>query len=162
MARMAAKSNDVSTANRMLSRIGDQWSDEVWGNKGYFESVKNWAMQVAPHVSVKIPAEQMAEQNLETEEGRRYDESVHAQIRAWIPECSKANANGLSGEFKFLLKIGSAGFVDQLITMGANGVGECISRQAGGRTHSYPLPPHADYWVKFELRPQEYESAGTK
>ncbi len=162
MARMAGKSNDVITANRMFSRIGDQWSDEVWANQGYFESVKNWAKQVMPPITGKIPVEEIADQNLETEEGRRYNELVKAQIREWIPECAKANVNGLSGDFKFLLKIGSSGLVDQLITIGGNGVGQCISRKAGERTHAYPPPPHTDYWVKFELRPQEYESSGTK
>jgi hypothetical protein len=162
MALMATKSSDVATTSRMLTRIGDQWSDEVWQTHGYFEQVKQWAKQVIPYINAKTPMEEAADANLLTVEGKTYTEMVFGTIRNWIPDCEKASSGGVSSAgFKFLIKIGKDGLVDQLVTVGSSAVGNCVSGKAVSRSHSYPPPPHPDYWVAFELSPEE-ASGGTK
>lgn len=161
MARIAVKSNDVGTANRMLARIGDRWSDEVWGTHGYFEQVKQWANQVTPYINAKTPMEQAADANLLAPDGKKYSELVSGTIRAWIPECVKSATGGPSGEYKVLIKIGKDGLVDQLITVGSSAVGSCVSSKASSRGQAYPPPPHPDYWVVFELSPEALASGGT-
>src|SRR5579863_3187181 len=159
MARMAAKFGDVVAANRMMARIGDQWSDEIWGTHAYFESVRQWARQVTPMLNGKSEPEKMAEANLNTPEGKQYSESVEETIRSWMPDCVKENP-GDPNEMKFMIRIGANGLVDQVLTIGASRVGQCLSKKACSRTHVYPPPPHGDYWVRFDFNPDS-DASGT-
>ncbi len=162
MGRLATKFSDVVVANKMMSRIGDQWSDEIWGTQAYFESVKTWARQIIQMPAGKSEPEKGAEANLSTPEGQRYSAAVDQTIRSWIPECVKAFPNADANEFKFMIRISKAGFVDQLVTVGSSAVGDCLSKKAGSRAHSYSPPPRPNFWVQFQLDPATMAASGTR
>lgn len=162
MGRMATKFSDVAVTNKMMARIGDQWSDEIWGTQDYFESIKVWASQIRQIPAGKSEPEKVAEANLSTPEGQRYSAAVEETIRSWIPECVKAFPNADANEFKFMIRISKDGYADQLVTIGDNAVGNCLSRKAGSRAHSYAPPPRPNFWVQFQLDPATMAASGTR
>jgi len=93
---MAAIYNDPVVANRMLARIDDQWSDEVWRTSSYFESVKHWAKQVIPVQDAKNPMEQSADANLLTADGQRCKTVFDEKIRALLPSCIQESGTDLA------------------------------------------------------------------
>lgn len=162
MGRMATKFSDVVVTNKMMARIGDQWSDEIWGTQDYFESIKVWASQIRQIPAGKSEPEKVAEANLSTPEGQRYSAAVEETIRSWIPECVKAFPNADANEFKFMIRISKDGYADQVVTIGDNAVGNCLSRKAGSRAHSYAPPPRPNFWVQFQFDPATMAASGTR
>ncbi|MGD1082714.1 MAG: hypothetical protein ABR881_30740 [Candidatus Sulfotelmatobacter sp.] len=165
MARMAAIYNDPVVANKMLARIGDQWSDEVWQTFPYFESVKNWAKQVVPMMDVKSPAEESAEANLQTADGRGYKTAFDEKIRTLLPGCVQESGTDL-GSSKVLFRVGKDGTVDQVITVGPDRLGSCLLRKvselAGKSRAVFPPPPKPDYWIRVDLDSAHSAMSGTK
>ena len=165
LARMAVIYNDPVVANKMLARIGDQWSDEVWQTLPYFESVKNWAKQVVPMIDVKSPAEESADANLQTADGRRYKAAFDEKMHVLLPACVHESGTG-SAQSKLFFRIGQGGTVDQVITIGPDRVGSCllakVSELAGKSRVVFPPPPEADYWIQVDLDLADSASAATK
>jgi Domain of unknown function (DUF4034) len=165
LARMAVIYNDPVVANKMLARIGDQWSDEVWQTLPYFESVRNWAKQVVPMMDVKSPAEESAEANLETADGQAYKTAFDEQIRALLPGCAQESSANL-GSSKVLFRVGKDGTVNQVITVGPDRLGSCLMRKvselAGKSRAVFPPPPKPDYWIKVDLDSAHSATSGTK
>lgn len=156
LARMAARYNDPVVANKMLAKIGDQWSEEIWRTPSYFESVKEWAKQVTPMMNLmnlKSPFEESAEANLRTPEGQRYKTAFNDAIRAVLPAC-KQESSIVPGTFKLLFRIGKDGMVDQVITVGDSQLGPCLLRKVGELSGTnravFPPPPTPDYWVRVD------------
>ena len=165
LARMAAIYNDPVVANKMLTRIGNQWSDEVWQTFPYFESVKNWAKQVVPMMEVKSPAEESAEANLQTAGGQAYKTAFDEQIRALLPGCEQESSANLASS-KVLFRVGKDGTVNQVITIGPDRLGSCLMRKvselAGKSRAMFPAPPKPDYWIKVDLDSAHSATSGTK
>jgi hypothetical protein len=166
LARMAASFNDPVAANKMLARIGDQWSEEVWQTSAYFESIKAWASQVAHAMHAKTPEEQSAEDDARTPEGQRYNVAVNEKFAALIPACTQESGGYLNGEFEILLKIGKDGTPQTVITVGLNPVGSCILGKMNFPRPSdqskFPPPPKPDYWFRFGLNLEDSPSAALK
>jgi hypothetical protein len=165
LARMAVIYNDLVVANKMLARIGDQWSDEVWQTRSYFESVKNWAKQVVPMMNEKSPAEESADANLQTADGLRYKTAFDEKMRALLPLCVQEAGTDSAGS-KLLFRLGKDGTVDQVITVGPSGLGPCLMRKvselAGKSRMMFAPPPKPDYWIRVDLDAVNSLSAATK
>ncbi len=72
MAHMAQSFSDGMVAFKLFERIGDQWSETVWRTYPEFESAKRWANHMGPFIARKQAAEDSAEANLQTLEGKNY------------------------------------------------------------------------------------------
>jgi len=165
MARMAANFNDPVMTNKMLARIGDQWSEEVWQTATYFQSIKEWASEVANIMNTKSEQELAAEANFKTSDGRRYQALIDARFNAAMPDCLKVAESTDSDKFEILLKIGRDGTVDQIQTVGISKVGFCVMRAMGSQPHTrptFPSPPAPGYWVRFDVDTPHSSSVALK
>jgi len=154
LARIALVYQDVVAANEMMSRIGTQWSEDVWHTDSYFESVKQWAKQGEVAKYTYSVQEESAEENLHSAAGQQYGAMVHEKINDLIPGCVKTFGDD-SRKFELLFKITQQGTITEISTTGLNRVGFCLqNRIFQARQNNlapFPPPPRPDYWVRFDL-----------
>jgi hypothetical protein len=161
MARLASIYQDPLVANRMLNRIGEQWSEEIWRTSTYFESVKQWAKGMSSAMEKQNEEEEAAEASLRTPEGQQYKSAVGQKIESLIPECVKTNG-APRGNFEMLLHIRKDGMIDNVTTVGLNRVGSCVLQKLQAtrpqNQAAFPPPPKPDYWVRYDLIPEDLSS----
>jgi hypothetical protein len=152
LARLAAIYNDIVATNKMMARIGEQWSEDVWQTPAYFESIKEWAGQASAMLNAKGEQEQFADANLQTAEGKSYKVSFDQKVSPILAACQKEFGSG-SGDSKLLVRIGKDGVVNLFLTVGLGRVGPCVMRKVGmgPSALSFPPPPKPDYWVRVDL-----------
>ncbi len=145
----------------MFGRIGPQWSEDIWRTSVYFESVKQWAKGMSAAMEKQNEEEEAAEASLLTPEGRQYKSAVDQKIESFIPECVKANG-APAGNFEMLLHIRKDGVIDNLTTVGLNRVGSCVLQKLQAtrpqNQAAFPPPPKPDYWVRYDLIPEDFAS----
>jgi hypothetical protein len=153
LARIAAAYGDVVTANEMMSRIGEQWSEYVWNNYSYFESVREWAKQGEVAKYTYSVQEESADDNLHTPGGLQYEAMVREKIDALVPGCVKAFGTD-SRKYEIVFKITQQGTVTEVSTNGLNHVGFCLQSrimQPGRGLTPFPTPPKPDFWIRYDL-----------
>jgi hypothetical protein len=153
-ARLAANCDNPVATEKLLARIGDQWTDEVWQTRRYFDSIKDWATHVAPMDRDQAAKEDAAEANMQTPAGQRYRAAVDEKMNSLIPPCVKESGS-VPGKFEILLKIEKEGLAYAVASVGANPVGFCLIQKANDPRPDHPTPfpppPHSGYWVRFDL-----------
>ena len=88
-------SPDVIVADKVMSRIGEQWDAETWEKKEDFDSMKEWAAKSAPLQIKKLQIEASADGNSKTPEGVRYHASVEKIYREFLQECARTDSAGV-------------------------------------------------------------------
>jgi hypothetical protein len=166
LAHMAVSFNDPMVANTAFTRIGDQWSKDVWQKSSYFESSKEWAKQAESTVAKNKLAEEAAETNLHTPEGQRYAAAFAEKIRTWMQPCTEQLAGADPGTFELLVKVGKEGTLDEITGSGHSDLMPCLGRKFNDfRTSKeavFPAPPQPDHWVRFDLNPERSISVAQK
>lgn len=166
MAHAAITFGNADVADKLFSRIGDQWSENIWGNSSTYESAKQWAKQLGPLMALQHAAEGPAEAHLQTPEGKLYQTAFEEKLRTWLQPCTQESADGDPGQYELLVKIDKDGRVVDRRGMGASRVGFCLSSKLSEFWQSkqpvFPPPPEADYWVRFDLQPQDPPAAASK
>lgn len=162
MARMAATYKDIATANKMLYRLGDQWSEDVWQTSSYFESIKDWAKQLPPMSNAKSEMEKSANANLQTAEGQKYKEVFDEKLQPMLAAC-KQDVGTDTGNYKLLLHLAKDGTVTQVITVGMSRLGLCVLGKMGldkqNNRAALPPPPKPDYWLRVDFNSADSDSA---
>jgi hypothetical protein len=166
LAHMAPSFNDAVVADKMFARIGDQWSEDIWHDSSSFESSRQWAKQAAPFMSRKQAAEDSAEANLHTAEGRNYNVAFADKIHSWMQPCVEALAGSDPGKFELLIKVSKEGSIEDITGGGLSPVMPCLGgklnefRQA--KQAIFSPPPQPDYWVRFDLNSDSSTAASLK
>jgi len=158
MAHMAQSFSDGMVAFKLFERIGDQWSEIVWRTYPEFESAKRWANHMGPFIARKQAAEDSAEANLQTLEGKSYSAAFAEKIHTWMQPCIEASQSKDFRSFELLVKVGKEGTVDDITGGGDSPLMACLGHQI----HDFQLskqivfspPPKPDYWVRFDLNPE--------
>lgn len=165
MAHAAISFDGADVADKLFTRIGDQWSENIWGNSSTYESAKQWAKQMGAFMALRHAAEEPAEA-LQTPEGKRYQAVFEEKLGTWLQPCMQESADGDPGQYELLVKIDKDGRVIDRRGMGASRVGFCLSSKLSGFWQSkqpvFPPPPEPDYWVRFDLKPEGRSSAVLK
>jgi len=166
LAHMAVSFNDALVANKLFVRIGDQWSEDIWHDSSAFESAKQWAKQVEPFMARKRAAEESAEANQRTPEGRRYKTTFDEKIHAWMQPCVEALAGSDLGNFELLIKVGNDGTIAEITGGGHSPITSCLSHTINdfrlSKQAVFPTPPQPDYWVRFDFNPEGSATAAMK
>lgn len=164
MAHAAIGSGDALVADKFFTRIGDQWSEDIWQASSYFESSKQWAKQIADAVNARrVDAEQSAETNLHTPEGRHYSTEFAEKITTWMGPCLQA-ATGIDlPAFELVLKVGRDGTIEDMTGSGAvSPLTKCLGPKLEdfrkAKQAVFTPPPKPDYWVRFDFDPQKTAS----
>jgi hypothetical protein len=166
MAHMAVSFGDVSTADKLFIRIGDQWSRDIWRDFAYFDSGKQWAKQIEAVNAKNRPAEEAAEANLKTPRGERYNSSFADKIRTWLQPCLDDVSSSDLGKFELLIKVGKEGTIDDIRGGGDSRLMPCLGRKINdyrtSKQVALPTPPEPDYWVRFDFGGNSSNSAALK
>src|SRR5258707_8609886 len=76
---------DPIYADKILTRIGDQWDAETWGRQEDFEKIRQWVSTVAPMAAQVREIEATAAATEQTPEGARYKavfEKTYRELRS--------------------------------------------------------------------------------
>lgn len=141
---------DAVTADKAISRIGEQWDEETWRTKTDFDHAKKWAASNAPTVAKRIEIETAALTNVQTPEGSRYHDSVQKTYSELAGQC--VNIQGGSGEnFRTLISVGANGNIEDVRIYSTDAVAVCVYQKLytaqQEKVSLFPTPPRAPYWV---------------
>lgn len=154
---------DAVAADKVLTRIGDQWNEETWETQKDFDSVKQWAAQWAPIVAKQRILEAEAEANMRTPAGSSYKASFATKYRELLQQCALIQGPS-EGILETLTSVGANGTVEDVRVYGSGGV--CVYQKMlalqGNRTKAFPPPPQAPYWVKLDLDWAEFAPVAAK
>jgi len=167
-AHMAQSFGDPLVADKMFTKIGDQWSEDIWQTSSSFESAKQWASQVAPILlASRQAAEESAATNLQTAAGKHYNAAVAEKIQTWIQPCTEEGSSSEPRDFELLLKVGKEGEIEDMNGGGnASPLTQCLAKKLmefrASKQAVFLPPPQADYWVRFDFNPEHPASAALK
>jgi len=120
---------------------------------------------MGPVAARRHAAEERAEANLQTPEGRRYQAAFDEKIQTWIQACTQESADSDHGKHELLAKVGKEGTVEDMTGIGSTRLGFCLARKLAESEVSkqavFPPAPQADYWVRFDLNLEDTASAAS-
>ncbi len=153
MAYMAGMAGDIAYAHEMFTRIGEGWDETLWHKKANFEMVRQWA-QFAEVPKTMDAAMKAADENLQTSDGRKFDEQVAktfaSNYSATVTECLKSSGDLSLVPFEMVLQVGGNGTVEQIVVSKMSRTSSCIAAKLDGGL--FPPPPKPDYWVKVSMQ----------
>lgn len=166
MAHMAQSFDDAAAADKLFTRIGDQWSESLWQKYSAFEEAKQWAKQMGPFMARKQAAEESAEGNVHSPAGKSYNAVFAEKIHTWMQPCVEELAGNDLGNFELLIKVGKEGTIEDITGGGNSPLMSCLGRKINdfrmSKQAAFAAPPQADYWVRFDFNPEHPASAALK
>jgi hypothetical protein len=145
MCFMAMKFGDVFLADKLFAEIGERWDKETWGNKQYFDDMKQFATGGMPYERKQQGAYLAVNENLQTPEGRQYDTLVSKEFEEATQECA-GPVNNLPSAFDLVMKIGEDGKVRDMVCYPMTKANVCLISAL--RKASFSHPPKPEYWVR--------------
>jgi hypothetical protein len=163
LAHMAFSFNDAVVAQKSFTRIGDQWSLDVWKDFSYYQTAKQWAKQAEPLMARTRAAEDSAQSNLLAKDGKSYNAAFADKVQSLMKPCMEGLADSSLGEFELLIKVGKEGTIDEVTGSGHSPLMSCLGQKINDFRRSkeavFPAPPQPDYWVRFDLKSESSTSA---
>jgi hypothetical protein len=163
LAQMAVSFRDAVVAQKSFTRIGDQWSVDVWKDISSYESAKQWAKQAEPLMARTRAAEDSAQANLLAKGGKGYYSAFAEKVQTLMKPCMEGLAGSDLGEFELLIKVGKEGTIDEITGSGHSPLMSCLGQKINDFRRSkeavFPAPPQPDYWVRFDLKSESSTSA---
>jgi hypothetical protein len=156
-ALMAMQSQDWVAADAAFKRLGDGWSEDVWGSEAYFKQIRDTAAQVAP-MQLRARADQKeAEGNMQTPAGAAYRKQVEPKLTSFEQACLK-DASGDVHKADLYLKIGKDGSVENAETLKPpDAFTVCVMRALylsyTQKQAPFAPPPQPSYWLVVEVDP---------
>ena len=164
MAYGAVRLWDVSFAQTLFARIGENWNWGTWGTKENFDKTKAWAfssnvVQTAPRADAgPMPGElqriaSVANGHADSAEGAEY--TLQSRLKFGreysnrFLECIHAAGEDFGGSFDLYLQIGKTGNVMEVRAWPQTKVSDCVLPAIPSTT--FGEPPQPSYWVKFDM-----------
>jgi Domain of unknown function (DUF4034) len=161
--------DDPVTADKVLTRIGEQWDQDTWGSKENFDQVKKFASAYAPIMAKRRAMESAAEANMQTPEGLAYKVSFEKTYKEFAQQCARIEKDSVTqeeGKFETLTSVGATGTVEDVKIQSTNPAASCLYEKLHGfqLEHATPFapPPQAPYLVKLELDWAEFAPVAAK
>ena len=149
---------DPIYAEKIFTRIGEQWDEKTWGSKEDFEKIKQWTSAIAPGAAQERAIEEAAKADEQTPEGSRYKAAFERTYRELLQNCVLTDGGSVAqwgGKFKTLTNLGANGAVEKFGIQSMGPVVTCLAKklQASQQQKAtlFPTPPHAAYWVELRL-----------
>jgi hypothetical protein len=151
LAYVAEHMSDAMVADETFARIGDNWSEDVWGTKDRFDSSKTGAANAAPMQRWQKEAHDAAEANMQTEEGRYMAKQFQVKYADAIQECTHSTASkpATLDLTVCVLQDGNFSWIHDNTEPDEDWTA-CLINKVHGR----PIAPpsHAPYWIKVESK----------
>jgi len=145
---LAVLENDMSLAQQLFTRIGDNWDQSAWKTKKYFESYKVLAAAPAEIRTLRAATDT----NMSTPEGGQYFQQISTEFKQkqrWnFMDCAKPMGQELGGNFDLFLKFAPDGTLQEIKAWPQTKFSACIIPKVSG---SFTPPPRPEYWVKFSM-----------
>jgi len=158
MALMAWMAQDGEYAQTVMTRIGENWDQDTWRKREYFDQGREWAKGYSRVKSIEA-ALKSAQTNLTTPEGQKFDGEIGktfaANYSAAVADCQKKSGDPFLFPFDLLLQVGKAGAIEQVYSTYQTHVTVCLIPQL--QKAQFPVPPQPSYWVKIHLQPSPEE-----
>jgi hypothetical protein len=149
---------DPVYADKILTRIADQWDAETWGSQETFEKMKQWVSVVAPAAAKVSVIEETAAANEQTLEGVRYKAAFEKTYRELVQQCVRSDGGSVTqwqGKFKTLTNLGPKGTVEDIRIQSMGPVVSCLGQKLYSfkqeNATPFPPPPQAPYWIELRL-----------
>ncbi len=160
---------DPVYADKILTRIGDQWDAETWGHKEDFEGIRQWVSAVAPAAAQLHVIEETAAANEQTPEGARYKAVFEKKYRELLQQCVGSDGDSVTqwqGKFKALTNLGAKGTVEDIRIQSMGPVVTCLGKKLYSfkqeNATPFPPPPQAPYWIELHLDWAEFAPVPAK
>jgi len=160
---------DPIYADKILTRIGEQWDEETWGSKEDFEKIKKWVSAVAPIAAQARVIEATAEANEQTTEGACYKAVFEKTYRELLQQCVRSDGDSVTqweGKFKTLTNLGAKGTVEEIRIQSMGPVVTCLAKKLHAfqqeNSTPFPPPPQARYWIELHLDWAEFAPVPAK
>ena len=160
---------DPIYADKILTRIGDQWDVETWERKEDFDKIRQWASAVAPIAAQVRVIEATAAANEQTPEGARYKAVFEKTYRELLQQCARSDGDSVTqweGKFNTLTNLGAKGTVEEIQIQSMGPVVTCLGKKLYSfkqeNTTPFPPPPQALYWIELHLDWADFASAPAK
>lgn len=160
---------DYVYADKILTRIGDQWDPETWRNEEDFRKNKQFVSAIAPALAQIGVIEAMAAANEQTPEGARYEAVFEKTYRELLQQCVRSDGGNVTewkGKFKTLTNLGAKGTVEEIRIQSVGPVVACLATKLHSfrqeNATPFPPPPQAPYWVELHLDWAEFAPVRAK
>jgi len=165
LARVAIKNRDAMIADRLFSRIGDQWSEEVWVARPRFESSRKWASQWSPTVT-PLSKTESDDGNTKFDSELRFRTAWKEKIAFWMQKCLKDNPSDVQ-KFDLFLQFSIDGKVEQTFASNSSNPASCVLRELAEVQKAGSLlvaiePTHPPRALRFEVDPVDFTSIASK
>jgi hypothetical protein len=156
-AEMATVFQDWVAADAAFKRLGDGWSEDIWGTEAYYKQIRDTAAQVAP-LQLRARADQKeAQDNMLTPAGAAYRKQIEPKLTSFEQACLK-DATGALQKSDLFLKIGKDGSVENAETMKPpDAFTVCVMRALylsyTQKQTPFAAPPQPSYWLLVEVDP---------
>ncbi|HEY1527769.1 MAG TPA: DUF4034 domain-containing protein [Candidatus Angelobacter sp.] len=155
MAYMAGAAGDPVYAEEMFARIGEGWDKKLWHKKESFQMVREWAHGATLTQTIEA-AMKAADDNLQTPDGRKFDEKLAkafaANYSSAVASCQKMSGDSFMIPFDLVLQVKENGAVEKIYVSIQTRTSLCLSAQVDKGI--FPAPPKPDYWVKVSMQAQ--------
>jgi hypothetical protein len=135
LAYMAIKESDSVVARDTFLRIADDWDQETWKTKHFFDASKAWADKRAAYV--EAPSTRIINQARE-------------KFAPAIQQCTQTEAGDMTS-FRLVFSVGKDGIIESVTSDPQTRAGSCLAKLKG-ETLS-PLPPYAPFFFQFKVDP---------
>jgi hypothetical protein len=156
LALMATLREDFVVADGTFARIGDQWDENTWQSKSYFDSCRDSAKENAPVQAEIHSREDAAEANVSTPEGTAYQAVFDQRIKELMQPCTEPT-EGKPITVELLIRVANNGKIENMVGVGVTNASNCLMKQlAQFRLKDEALfapPPKPSYWVRKDLPP---------
>ena len=160
---------DPVYADKIFSRIGEQWDEETWGKKETFENMKKWVSAVAPAAAQERAMEEAAEANERTPEGAHYKAAFEKTYRELLEKCVVTDGGDViewDGKFKTLTVLAANGRVEKFGIQSMGPVVTCLAKKMYSfqqeNATPFPPPPQGSYLVELNLDWAEFAPVAAK
>jgi hypothetical protein len=152
---MAIKFKDFFLADKLFTRIGDQWSTDTWGNQSYFDQWKDYASKAASATSLQHLWREAADANMQASDGPAYKSAFEDKFKGFVQECT-LSAEDDDGTFEVLISVSQGGFVEGWAAEPETKVSRCLQQTLMSPRRSdakgpFPQPPQPHYKIRIDL-----------
>jgi hypothetical protein len=148
-AHLAIRAADHDAALRAFLKIGEDWQEEVWHDRSYFESSKGWALAPPPEL---LDHWQTANLNGRNPVGHAYREKFNAELNSYVVAEGKACGTDQKlsqGPFGVMLLLNKDGKPEQTIAWPPTDVSVCLLPKLS--SHQFSPPPNPSYWMVYNI-----------
>lgn len=153
---------DIVYADKVLTRIGEQWDEETWGFKEDFDMTKASAARMGPQIRA---LEEAADANMKTAEGIRYRAAFEEPYKELVQQCVEKKGGDV-GKFKTFTRVAASGTVEDIGIYWNNDAARCIGEKLlafrSAKATPFPAPPQAPYWVRLDLNWADFTAGKAK